>query len=155
MIWFVISCLWFDIDNRIFLDSRNVPISRPYGRAMGCFCNYWWTNGNEMFRVHCVYSRVPLWRGPLYYNILYCSKVTDVDNESGFIFTKYTPYLAIAGELWGVYCENFFLIDRVVTTPPRILYTQSLHGGVPCLCNHSPRPAYVILTHMLAVFFPQ
>ena len=29
------------------------------------------------------------------------------DPKSDFTLTKDTPYLALMGELWGAYCENF------------------------------------------------
>ena len=39
--------------------------------------------------------------------ILYRFTVTDAEQKSEFVFTKETPYLALTGELWGVYCEHF------------------------------------------------
>ena len=32
--------------------------------------------------------------------------MTDAEYESEAIRTKDTPYLALAGELWGVFCED-------------------------------------------------
>ena len=33
--------------------------------------------------------------------------MTDVEYKSEFEYTKDTTYLAITGELWGVFCEDF------------------------------------------------
>ena len=32
--------------------------------------------------------------------------MTEAEYQSGFKLTKDTPYLALTGELWGVYCED-------------------------------------------------
>ena len=36
--------------------------------------------------------------------------------------TNHTPYLAITGELWGVFCEDSVKIERVITTPHCNIY---------------------------------
>ena len=33
--------------------------------------------------------------------------MTEVKYASEIIFTKDAPYLALTGELWGVFCEDF------------------------------------------------
>ena len=33
--------------------------------------------------------------------------MTNAEHKSEFVFTKDTPYLALTGELWGVYHEIF------------------------------------------------
>ena len=33
--------------------------------------------------------------------------MTVTENESDFSITTDTPYLALTGEQWGVYCEDF------------------------------------------------
>ena len=33
--------------------------------------------------------------------------MTEAEYESEFEYTKYTPYLILTGELWGVSCEEF------------------------------------------------
>ena len=42
-----------------------------------------------------------------YNDIAYISAVTEVQYKSEFESTKDTPYLALMGELWGVFCEDF------------------------------------------------
>ena len=41
--------------------------------------------------------------------------MTGAKLKSDFKLTTATPYLALMGELWGVYCEDFEKIDRVIT----------------------------------------
>ena len=56
-----------------------------------------------------LYSQVLLRRFniSLFFIIIpHCSTVTDSEHKWKFVFTKNTPYLALMGELWGVYCEN-------------------------------------------------
>ena len=38
---------------------------------------------------------------------MYSNVLAEVQHKSDFQFTKDTPCLDLAGELWGVYCENF------------------------------------------------
>ena len=52
------------------------------------------------------YSRVPLQRG-LIHDITYSTLVTDAQHKSKFVFITDTPFLALTGELWAVYCEEF------------------------------------------------
>ena len=47
--------------------------------------------------------------------------ITVAESESGFRITTDTPYLALTGELWGVFCEDF-AENRVITTPHSILW---------------------------------
>ena len=39
------------------------------------------------------------------------------ENESDISITADTLYLALTGELWGVYCEDFEKNDRITTAP--------------------------------------
>ena len=41
--------------------------------------------------------------------------MTEAKHESEVMFTK-----ELAGELWGVFCEDLVEIDRVLTAPPCI-----------------------------------
>ena len=41
--------------------------------------------------------------------------MTMAERKSNIRLTKDTPYLALMGELWGVFCEDFEKIDRVIT----------------------------------------
>ena len=41
--------------------------------------------------------------------------MTATERESDFELTTDTPYLALTGKLWGVSCEHFEEIDRVIT----------------------------------------
>ena len=40
--------------------------------------------------------------------------MTEAENESQFVLTKDTPYLAFAGELWDVFCEILETYDSVI-----------------------------------------
>ena len=51
------------------------------------------------------------------------------ESESYIRITIHTPYLALTGELWGVYCEVLGEIDRVITAPHCISYTLSHKFG--------------------------
>ena len=53
------------------------------------------------------YSQVPLWRGAVYHDSTYDTVVTVVESKSDFKITKDIPYLALTGELSGVYCDDF------------------------------------------------
>ena len=50
---------------------------------------------------------MPLKRGPIYHDIIYGTAMTGAELKSDFKFTTDSPYLALTGELWGVYCEDF------------------------------------------------
>ena len=52
------------------------------------------------------YSRVPLSHDPIYHDNTQSTAMTAVEHKSDFELTKDTPYLTLAGELWGVYWEN-------------------------------------------------
>ena len=53
-----------------------------------------------------IYSQVPLYRGLIYPDNTYDTAITMAENESNFRITTGAPYLALTGELWGVYCED-------------------------------------------------
>ena len=44
---------------------------------------------------------------PIWQDIAYITAVTDAEYKSQCDPTKDTPYLALTGELWGVFCEDF------------------------------------------------
>ena len=61
------------------------------------------------------YSRVPLWRGPIYYDIAIGTAMAAAERKSDFkrttlsfcnFITIDTQYLALMGEIWGVYCDE-------------------------------------------------
>ena len=52
------------------------------------------------------YNQVPLQRGPIYHYITHGTAMT-AEHVSDFNLTRDTPHLALTGELWGVYCEDF------------------------------------------------
>ena len=57
-----------------------------------------------------VYSQVLLYHGPIYHDIAYGTAITVAESESDFRITTDmtdTPYLALMGEQWGVFCEDF------------------------------------------------
>ena len=43
--------------------------------------------------------------------------MTAAELQSTFKFTTDTPYVALTGKLWGVYCEDVGETDRVITAP--------------------------------------
>ena len=49
------------------------------------------------------YSRGPLKRGTIWHDIAYITAKYKSECEP----SKDSPYLALTGELWGVFCENF------------------------------------------------
>ena len=51
------------------------------------------------------YSQVPLWHSLIYHDVKYNTAITVAESESDIRITTDTPYLALTGELWGVYCE--------------------------------------------------
>ena len=53
------------------------------------------------------YSRVPLWRGHICHDITFNTAMTMTERKSNTGLTKCAPYLALTGELWGVFCEDF------------------------------------------------
>ena len=62
---------------------------------------------------------------------------TQAEFQSDAGSTKDTPYLALTGEIWGVFCEYFEKIERVVTAPHSII--QQLQSGMnfhPSWINH-------------------
>ena len=59
---------------------------------------------NEWFDI---YSKVPLKRSLIYYDITYDTVITVAESESDIRITTDTPHLALTGELWDVYCEDF------------------------------------------------
>ena len=53
------------------------------------------------------YSQVPLLHGLIYHDITYDSVIIAAESESNIRITTDIPYLALKGELWCVYCEDF------------------------------------------------
>ena len=53
-----------------------------------------------------IYSQVPLYRGPIFHDITYGTAKTVAECELDFRITTDTPYLALTGELWSVFCED-------------------------------------------------
>ena len=53
------------------------------------------------YTVECCFNAVQ-------HNIIfaYATIITEEKYTSEGIFTKYTPYLALLGELWGVFCKD-------------------------------------------------
>ena len=52
------------------------------------------------------YSRLPLLRVSMYLDITIGTAMTAAQRKSDFKITTHTPYLALTGELWDVYCED-------------------------------------------------
>ena len=50
---------------------------------------------------------MPLKRGLIYHDIGCVTAMTAAERKSDFKLTKVTEYIALTGELWGVYYENF------------------------------------------------
>ena len=46
-------------------------------------------------------------RGSIYHNIINGTAMTAPERKSNLKLTKETPYLALTGELWAVYYEDF------------------------------------------------
>ena len=53
------------------------------------------------------YSQVPLLHGLIYHDITYNSVIKMAESESNIRITTDIPYLALTGEPWCVYCEDF------------------------------------------------
>ena len=51
-------------------------------------------------------SAIIMWPN-LYHDVTYGTAITVAESESDFRIATDTPYLALTGELWVVYCENF------------------------------------------------
>ena len=51
-----------------------------------------------------IYSGV---HSPIWHDLVHITTVTGAEYECKFEPTKDTPYLALTGELWGVFCDNF------------------------------------------------
>ena len=49
------------------------------------------------------YSRVPLWRGPIYHDIIHGIAMTGAELRSDFTLTTDTANLVLTGELGGAY----------------------------------------------------
>ena len=56
------------------------------------------------------YISVPIAR-PIYYDATYGTVKTVAESEKDFRITTDTPYLALTGKLWGVYCEGLEQIE--------------------------------------------
>ena len=52
--------------------------------------------------------------GKIYHDTSRNIVITTAGHKSDFQFTKDTPYLALTGEIWGVYCEYFEKNDHVI-----------------------------------------
>ena len=60
--------------------------------------------GPMNFAIWETYSQV---RGPIYHDVIYGTVITVTESESDFTLKTDTPYLALTGELCGVYCKDF------------------------------------------------
>ena len=58
---------------------------------------------------------------PIYYDITQTAAMTAAEHKADFKFTKDPPYIALEGELWGVYYDNLEAIDHVITASPCIM----------------------------------
>ena len=54
---------------------------------------------------------------PIQHDIEYSILVIEAEHELEFVFKTDTPYLALGGKLWSVYCEELEKIDHNITTP--------------------------------------
>ena len=54
----------------------------------------------------CAYSQLSLKSDPIYHDITQSIASIATEHKADLKLTKDTPYRALAGELWGVYCEN-------------------------------------------------
>ena len=66
----------------------------------------------EIQRFICYFTRgkyiqMPLLHGQMYHDITYDTAIQVVESESDIRIITDIPYLALTGELWGVYCEDF------------------------------------------------
>ena len=43
----------------------------------------------------------------MWHDMEYITAVTEAEYKSEFELTKCIPYLALTGELWGVFCKDF------------------------------------------------
>ena len=50
--------------------------------------------------------------------------MTMTEPKSNFRLTKNTPYLALTGELWGAYCEDFG--ENVISDADIVVWTWQL-----------------------------
>ena len=62
---------------------------------------------------------------------------TEAEYQSDAGSTKDTPYPALPGEIWGVFCEYFEKMDRVITAPHCICFngrskSTGMNLGVYC-----------------------
>ena len=58
-----------------------------------------------------------LYYDAIYRDIAYSIAMAAEEHKSHFELTKVTSYLDLAGEIWGVYCENLkFEIDHIIVT---------------------------------------
>ena len=85
-----------------------------------------------------IYSRVPIWRGPIFHNIMHCTAITAADRKSDFKLQTDTPYLAFTCELWGVYLRRLEKIDSVITTLQRLSIRQTFKQRTDLsTCHHN------------------
>ena len=49
-----------------------------------------------------------LYHGPIQHDIAYITAEAEAIYKSEFEYIKDTPYLVLTGELWGVFCEEFW-----------------------------------------------
>ena len=61
---------------------------------------------NENILVDASYNWMPSWYRTIWHDIAYITPATEAKYKQEFKPTKDTPYLALAGKLWGVFCEN-------------------------------------------------
>ena len=67
---------------------------------------YIWAVGHLSNCFMTKYSHVPLSRDIIYHDITYNTVITVAESESDIRITTDTSYLALTGELWGVYFED-------------------------------------------------
>ena len=60
---------------------------------------------------------------------------TEAEYQSDVGYTKETPYLALAGELWDVFCEYLWEIDHIITAPHSIKWPE-VRRVHPMNCPH-------------------
>ena len=71
-------------------------------------CDYALTfNYLNYFKEAWIYSQMLLLSGLIYHESTYNTAITVKERESDVRITTVTPYLALTGELWCAYCEDF------------------------------------------------
>ena len=102
-----------------------------------------------MFPLFIIQWSAIIWQSYIYDNFVNITTQAEAEYKSDFVATKDTPYLALTGELWGVFCEDF--VENWLCYNSTALYVED---SDPCITNDMAARSQGIRSHGIGLLCP-